>query len=672
MNPWIMSLALIAGFGVFAYSARKRWQLMTIGAAAPRFDRIPERLRLALRFAIGQARMPRYRWAGIAHILIFAGFIVLLLRSLMLWGRGYDEHFHLWILGIDQPLGKLYALLKDVFAVLVIIGALIFVYYRVIKRPERMTLGVEGLAILGIILVMMVADIGYDGTEQVLAARAANAGVQFIGWEPAGSTAALALAGLDLSDAALNVVRHAGFWSHALLVLVFLNILPYTKHFHIITAVPNVFFHNLEPPGRLVPTEDLEGKVEREETLGIARIEQFSWKAILDFYTCTECGRCSDQCPATRTGKKLSPKHLTLDLRDHLYERQDELIGGGNGDGAAKIDLTSGVIDPEVLWACTTCRACEQECPVFISYVDKIVDMRQYLVQEKGEIPQDLTVAFRGLETNGNPWNLPAAQRNEWTEGLEVPRMSENPGAEYLLWIGCGPAYDEKARKTARAVAQLLTRAGVSYAILGEEETCTGDAARRAGNEFLFQIMAQTNVEVLNGYGIKKIITICPHCFNTLGNEYGDFGGQYEVIHHTELLAKLVDEGKLKPTQRVDARVVYHDACYLGRHNGVYDPPRAVLSCIPGVELVEAKDSRDRGMCCGAGGAQFFKEEEPGRERVNTARTDQLLATGAEVVSSACPFCMRMLTDGINAKDREDIQQMDIAEVLLKSVAGLS
>lgn len=667
-----MSIVLLAGFGLFAWSAWGRWRVLIAAPRAARFDRTGDRIRATLRYAFAQVRMTRYPLAGAAHMLIFLGFLVLLLRTLMLWGRGFDEDFSFWVLGADQPLGRAYSLLKDVFVVLVILGTLVFVHYRVVRRLPRMTLSAEGLAILGIILVMMLADLLYDGAELLHAARSSGHALHLSGWEPAGSLAAAALAWVEPSDGWLNVLRHAGFWVHSCLVLVFLNLLPRSKHFHIITAIPNVYFQNLNPPGRLAPTLDLEGKVEREETLGIAQVAQFDWKAVLDLYTCTECGRCSDHCPATKTGKRLSPKQFTIDLRDHLYARQPALLRGDksapNGESGAALDLVPHVIDPEVLWACTSCRACEQECPVFITYVDKFVELRRHLVQEKGEFPQDLATAFRGLENQGNPWGLPARQRLEWTEGLDVPRISDRPDAQYLLWVGCGPAYDEKARRTARAMARLLSLAHVDFAILGDEESCTGDPARRAGNEFLAQTLAQTNVQVLNGYGVKRIITICPHCYNTLKNEYGDFGGRYEVVHHSQLLAELVKAGRLTPKNRVDTTLVYHDACYLGRHNGEYDAPRAVLAQIPGVRLVEATASRDRGMCCGAGGAQFFKEEEPGEQRVNVARTEQLLATGATTIASACPFCMRMLTDGLGAKDRDDVQQKDIAELLLAAV----
>jgi len=668
MGPVVMALCLLVAFGVFAWSAHHRWRLMRVAASAGPFGQVRRRIAATLRFAFAQQRMTRYRGAGIAHILIFSGFLVLLARSLMLWGRGFDEHFNLWILGTDQPLGRVYALCKDVFALAVIAGTLAFFYYRLVKRLPRMTQSTEALLILGIILTMMVADILYDGADRVAAARdAGTARAALSYWEPAGSGTALLLEALDPSDTTITVLRHAGFWTHALLVLIFLNILPYSKHFHIITAIPNVYLQNLDPPGRLRPIEDLEARVERGQTLGVARIDQFSWKGVLDLYTCTECGRCTDFCPAANTGKLLSPKQFTVDLRDHLYARKGEFLHPA-ADGPQPIDLTDGVIDPQVLWACTTCRACEQECPVFISYVDKFVDMRRYLVQEKGEMPAPLATAFRGMENSGNPWNLPSSQRGEWMQGLDIARVADKPDADWLLWVGCAPAYDEKARRIARATAQLLTRAGVDFAVLGGDEQCTGDPARRAGNEFLYQVLAQANIEALNGLGIKKIITVCPHCYNTLAREYPDFGGAYEVVHHTDLLAQLVLDGTLKPQRPVNAKIVYHDACYLGRYNNIYDAPRRVLSSIPGVQIVEAAQNRDRGMCCGAGGAQFFKEEEPGGDRVNYARTDQLLTTGADVVASACPFCMRMLTDGLAACDRADVRQMDIAEVLWQSV----
>lgn len=706
MNPTVMLAILLAAIAAFAWTANRRWQLLKIGRPEDRTDRVVERLGALLRFGLGQARMPKYPLAGFAHMLVFGGFSVLLLRTLVLVGRGFDPSFDLWVLGSGTALGDLYGVLKDVFAVLVLCGASVFVYFRVVTKPARMTLSGEGLLILGIIMTMMVADLLYDGAT--LARHAEGHAAAWSWKEPAGSVVGRLLAGT--SDGTLNVLAHAGFWTHVSLVLIFLNILPYSKHFHIITALPNVFARSLEPRGRLRPIPDIEDRVGEDRPVGMRHIDDLSWKGILDLYTCTECGRCTDNCPANKTGKLLSPKHLTLALRDHLYEREEELVdgkfpdkdehGAGHAEGEhdaaheghghdepkaaqppkavvierRRVDLVPGVIAPEVLWACTTCRACEEECPVFISYVDKIVDLRRDLVAYGKDMPPELQKPFDGMERNGNPWNFARMDRTGWTEGLEVRLLEEHEGAEVLFWVGCAASYDERARKIARSLVRLFQMAGVDFAILGPEESCTGDPARRAGNEYLFQMLAQANVETLNGYGVKKIVTTCPHCFNALANEYPDFGGKYEVVHHSVFLERLLAEGKLVPRRSVDAKVVFHDSCYLGRYNDVYDPPRKVLAAIPGTTMVEAHDAsgrsaaRERGLCCGAGGAQYWKEEEKGRTRVNVERTDQLLATGASIVASACPFCQTMLLDGIKAKDQEGVEQLDIVELLERSV----
>lgn len=713
MGPFVMTLLLVGAFGLFGWSMRRRWRLM-LAARRPesRFDDLPRRWQSLLRYAIGQKRMFRYGVAGVAHAVVFAGFVVLLLNSVILWVRGYAAHFDFWVLGLDSPLGVAYALLRDVFTVAVIAGVLVFAYYRLIGRLKRLTLNTEGVIILGIIFAMMLADLAYEGGELVRAQRLGGTSTL---WQAATPFASMAAAVLSPLPAGLvDFAWQAGFWLHSVLVLLFLNLLPFGKHFHVITVLPNVFLSNPQPRGRLTPIPDIEGKLERGETLGARRLADFSWKSVLDLYTCTECGRCSDHCPATRTGKLLSPKHLTIALRDHVYRNEAALVGGartgeqetdnreqGTGnreqrtaafvahDGKADAgggELVGAWVDAEELWACTTCGACEQECPVFISYIDKIVDLRRNLVMEKGEFPAQLQNAFRGLESVANPYSFPNEQRADWAAGLDIPLRAEKPDAEVLYWVGCSPSFDDRARKIARATAQLLRQAGVDFAILGPQEQCTGDPARRAGNEYLFEMLAKTNVETLNGSGVKKIVTTCPHCFNTLRNEYPDFGGHYEVIHHTQFLAELVRAGRLRPAKRVEATVAYHDACYLGRHNDVYDAPRELLRSIPGITLVEAAESRDRGMCCGAGGAQMWKEEEhvarpaddarghvesPGK--VNHARTKQLLrvlpsAGAPRAVASACPFCLTMLTDGLKDNGQDDVIQKDVAELLLEAV----
>jgi Fe-S oxidoreductase len=698
-----MTAVLVLAISFFCVTAFRRWRQLRVGAPDPYFTleggELFARVKDTVVYALGQKRMPYYRAAGVAHIFIFGGFVVLLLNSVKLWARGYDPSFDFWgVLAHDAPLGFLYGLAKDTFVALVIAGALVFVYYRTVKKLSRMTLGFEGLLILGIIVTMMLADVLYYGAWFAREWRVTAQEPQVYS-EWLGSLAAFGLAGVE-SERTLYALAWTGWFVHSSLVLIFLNILPFSKHFHIITAIPNAFLRDSRERGTLPKVDDLEGKIEREEAVGINALGDLTWKHILDLYTCTECGRCSDNCPAYTTDKKLSPKHLTLALRDHLYDTEDAMFGtddalvhppsepsaetreelhtyppapaGGYFVSHTPVDLVPNIVHPDVLWACTTCRACEEQCPVMISYVDKIVGMRRDLVMVKGEMPPELQRPFMGMETNGNPWNQSAMDRAKWSDGLSIPLLSDRPDAEVIYWVGCAASYDSRAQKTARAVARLLAHAGVDFAILGTEETCTGDPARRAGNEYLFRMLCEQNVETLNGYGAQKktIVTACPHCFNTLANEYPDFGGKYDVVHHTELLLGLVARKKLVPEKSVDAKVAFHDSCYLGRYNDVYEPPRKILEAIPGVELVEVPYwNRSRGLCCGAGGAQMWMEEQ-NTNRVNVKRTLQLLDTGASTIASGCPFCMTMLTDGLKAHEKdEEIAQLDVAELLERSVA---
>jgi len=770
MNPVLMLTIIVALSAAFAYSANRRWQLLKVGRSVNRLDRPFERLMGVWRYSLRQTKMRYYPLAGLAHKFVFLGFVALLLRTLILWGRGFDPTFSLWILG-DEPvhlpvlgavgLGHAYEFVKEITATLTVFGVLVFVYYRVVVRMPRMTLSGEGLLILGIIGTMMIADMIYDGAsiaiyrhhagltcaaadaslcERIakLTAHFGTATVEAPGWhlypDPAGSFFAMLFDGLGAT--ALSIIALAGFWTHSTLVLVILNLLPHSKHFHIITAVPNSFTRDLDPPGRLAPVAESAEKIgemvmaaaeepDNAPPVGVSRIEHFTWKAILDFYTCTECGRCSDNCPAHKSGKILSPKQLTLDLRDHLYARESEFLnrpGGPRGiveeahahappDGEQKdgeahadgheggdhdhddhghdkpmpdnpvpvpeveskpIDLIGNVVHPDVLWACTTCRACEEQCPVMISYVDKIVGMRRHLVMVKGEFPAELGNPFQAMEVNGNPWNLARIDRANWAEGLDVPTMADNPKAAVLYWVGCAASYDDRAKKIARATAKLLQAAGVDFAILGHEETCTGDPARRAGNEYLFAQLAEQNAATLNGYkeqgGIRQIVTTCPHCMNTLKNEYPDFGARFEVVNHTDFLLGLVAEKKLVPKKAVKGTVTFHDSCYLGRYNGIYDSPRDILRAIPGVTLVEPEGwNREKGLCCGAGGAQMWMEEQ-NKDRMNVKRTLQLLQTEAKTIATACPFCQTMITDGLKAQSKEDeVRQLDVVELLEES-----
>jgi Fe-S oxidoreductase len=482
----------------------------------------------------------------------------------------------------------------------------------------------------------------------------------------------------------LNAFYLAMWWLHLIILFGFLNFLPYSKHFHVLTALFNIYFRELEPH-KNIKKMDLE-----VEHFGANRIQDFTWKQLLDLYTCTECGRCKEVCPTTLTGKPLRPKNFGNDLRDYLYASpleqmkqdkpvpEDRLLLGGEVPEGSKWEMgheeppwtekeLGGKISRDTVWACTTCGYCEWACPLHITFVDKLVQMRRYLTLEESDFPAEAQVGFKGMERQGNPWNLPQADRGKWADGLEVPVMAEEPEVEYLFWVGCAGAYDAAGQKVSTALAKLLKAAGVKFAILGSEETCTGDSARRLGNEYLFQTLAETNIETLNGYKVQKIVTNCPHCLNTLKNEYPAFGGNYEVIHGTELVAQLVADGRLKMTHEVKAHLAYHDPCYLARYNGVVDAPRALLKAIPGVKLTEIKQHGEAAMCCGAGGGRMWLEEKLG-SRVNHLRLEQTLETKAEGVAVACPFCNVMLNNAAGETGHEGFTTTDVLELAARSI----
>jgi Fe-S oxidoreductase len=490
------------------------------------------------------------------------------------------------------------------------------------------------------------------------------------------------------------------WWIHITGVLVFLNLLPFSKHFHVIMAVPNVFFTRLTPKAQLnsmpqvtrevramlglveTPTAETSSEAVKQGPIpvfGVSDASDVTWKNILDSYTCTECGRCTEVCPANNTGKLLSPRKLYMDLRHRVAaqpgppfpvrgEPQPETAPSGKG-GIDEI-LVPTLISEEEIWACTTCMACIQECPVDIDHVPFIVDMRRNLVLEKSKPPQELAMMFSNIENNGAPWAFSSEDRLKWAEGMEVPLMSnvmaQGNTPEVLFWVGCAGAFDERAQKITRAFAKLLIEAGVSFAVLGKEESCNGDPAKRAGNEFLYQMQAHQNIETLKMYNVKKIVTACPHCFNILKNEYPDLGGDYEVLHHSQFLEQLLRDGRLKRDRSAPGTgtITYHDSCYLGRGNDVYEEPRFILQTLNS-DIVEMARHRSKGMCCGAGGAQMFKEEEPGEKRVSVLRTEHAMEAGADIIATACPFCMTMMSDGVKLKNQqESIKVFDVAELL--------
>jgi Fe-S oxidoreductase len=512
----------------------------------------------------------------------------------------------------------------------------------------------------------MVTDLVAEGARVALAPELATP------WAPVVAAIAGALAGK--SPATLQAIYESTWWVHLADLLFFGNYLPYSKHFHIIVSIPNIFFMNLEPMGRLVKVD-----LENSERFGASRVEDLTWKQMLDGYTCTECGRCRVVCPTALTGKPLDPKIFIGDVRDAVYEATPGILAAssaserGSGDGAAhpRKDLIGGWISEDTIWACTMCGFCTTACPVFIiPAVDKIAEMRRYLVLDKAEFPKEVQNAFRGMETNGNPWNIAAASRSDWAKGLPVATLgeaeAEGKAVEVLFWVGCAGSYEDRAKRVSKALVEILESAGVSFAILGNEETCTGDSARRMGNEYLFQMLAQQNVETLNGHKVKKIVTNCPHCMNCLKNEYGDFGGDYEVVHGSQLVSQLIQAGRVKMATPIPETITFHDPCYLGRYNGAYDAPRDILRAIPGLELTELERSRERGLCCGAGGGRMWMEEKLG-SRINQERMKEIAASGASSVGVSCPFCMVMIG---NAKDEIGVatQPFDVLELARRAM----
>ncbi|HEV8438497.1 MAG TPA: (Fe-S)-binding protein [Methylomirabilota bacterium] len=644
---WLLFYALIvAALVLFAFRVNYLIRLMLKGKPAVRWDHIPARLGKVIVFVVGQARLIGGDfWPGLMHATIFWGFIVLTLGTFEFFGKGVTESFSLPYLSNTPP----YLIFEDLFSVAVIAAVAYAVFRRLVTKPHRLTLSPEALLILGLIFGLMATDLITDASRILLAPGPTDH------WQFAGAGLAVLLG--RLPRGAVAAAFHASWWAHAVILLGFLVWLPYSKHLHVLAAPFNVFFAPQTPKGRF-QTVDLENA----ETFGVGTIEEFTWKDLFDLYNCTECGRCTSRCPANMAGKELDPKLLILNLREHLVENGGRHPAQAGADGGHA--MVGGVIHDNVLWACTMCRWCVDACPVFIEHVPKIVDMRRWLVLTESRFPNELQPAFRNLENNGNPWQMSWQARTDWAKDLGVRLMSDVQEAEYLYWVGCYGSFDERNKKVARAFVKILQAAGVDFAILGTEERCTGEPARRLGHEYLYQTLAQGNIETLKRYRFQTIVTACPHCFNTIRNEYPDFDGHFRVIHHSQLLDDLVRAGRLQVTQQPGERITYHDACNLGRYNDVYDEPRRVLASATRGELVEMRLNRSRGYCCGGGGGRVWLEEHEGR-RVNQVRVEQAMEVNPDILASACPFCLTMFEDGVKAKEVADrIKTRDIAEIL--------
>ncbi len=645
-------LGLFAAIALVVFFSALWPKLHQLRQAQPenRWDRPLDRVWNTIRIAFLQTKLLKNKKSGWMHALIFWGFLILILRAGHFFVIGFFQEMPVPLPGFEW-IHYVYSLIKDVFVLLVTLAASYALYRRLIIRPPRLSLSGEGILILLLILAIMLSDIVFEGAYFSTNPEAGTL------MEPLGLGFSLLLA--PLSSPLVVFLHNLAYWTHVLAILFFLTMLPRSKHFHILTSIPNVYFSNVTGTGNQLSRVDFED--EASESFGVTGIQDFSWKQLLDLHTCTECGRCDQFCPALKSGKPLSPKELTIDLRNHLNSMQDQ-DGSNTSDNPV---LLGGVIQDETLWSCTTCGACEEECPVMIEYVNKVIDLRRGLVLTEDRYPEELTRAFKSLETNSNPWGFGRDSRADWARDLEVPLWDKDQPTEYLYFIGCNGSFDNRGKKISTAVVQSLKAAGVGFSILGMEEGCTGDPARRAGNEYLFDMLVTQNVETFKEKGIRKIITHCPHCFNSLKNEYPAFGAQYEVIHHSELLAQLIKDGKITSGKKSGEKVVVHDSCYMGRHNQVYDAPRETLAeKIPAGGILEVETSRERGSCCGAGGARFLLEEKVG-SKMSHNRVDELMEANPDTIAVSCPFCVLMLEDALKAKGLDEkVKVKDISEFL--------
>ncbi len=692
----LVIIVLLVALVLFTRIVCKRLTVLKWMKPEVRWDRIPERIKIVLKYVAAQAGLFKEPLPGLMHFCIFWGFMVLLIATISHFANGISHGSHVFnLFGLVEtnPVQNGYTWIKDITEILVLLAVSYALIRRVITRPARLTFSGEAILILVFIFSLMVTD-WVVGAGEIVEAQSHDADVW---WLPVSSLFIPVLEALGENGAFVFV--EFNYWLHILILLVFLNLLPYGKHFHVVTAIPNVFFADL---GREKIIKYFDCEDETLEKWGVDSITDYGWKVMFDAYTCTECGRCRDNCPAYNSGKSLDPKRLNLIIKQNMTlntpilqtasavaKTAGEEFKPTAVEGLAPMITTEdhenyklqGGITHEMLWACTTCGHCVEACPLLIEHVHKLVDLRRYLVMSEANFPAELNDMFKGMENNSNPWGIGQDCRTDWIEeGLEVKTVESNPDFEYLLYLGCSNSFDERNKHISNALVKILNEAGVNYAYLGTEEYCCGETARRLGNEFLGNMMVAMNLTVLNSHKVKKILSPCPHCFHTIKNEYPQYtgletegvkmDGDFEVFHTSEFIKQLIDQGKIKLNNKVDKRVVFHDSCYLGRYNNIYDEPRDIIKDVTGSKSLEAETNREMGTCCGAGGGRMWLEEEVD-QRVNNMRFKQLMETDPEIVCTACPYCMTMITDASKDAGTEDkVEALDFIELVARG-AGL-